>query len=187
MILKQCQALVDLSPDIATWNNSKYGFLRFSSLHSLSTIRKHWTLYIGTKDLSKSEMDSLRAEFRKCSRVKGSDGATLQGFPLTSLRSAGPLWKELSDVGPQQSRRYWETGVTFDDRDKLAKANEINPTFAFSAMGKGFALHYGSDPVLPFHLAKTLAPISGSRSDETITINPGALLSIGARRNAPPW
>ena len=171
MVLKQCQALVDLSADIATWNNSKYGFLRFSSLHSLSTIRKHWTLYIGTKDFSKSEMDSLRAEFRKCSRVKGSDGADLQGSLLTSLRSAGPLWKELADIGPKQSRRYWETGVTFDEQDKVANANEINPTFAFSAMGKGFALHYGSDPVLPFHLAKILAPISGSRSDEAITIS----------------
>ncbi|KAF8345638.1 hypothetical protein F5887DRAFT_169977 [Amanita rubescens] len=184
MILKQCQALVDLSPDITTWNNSKYGFLRFSSLHSLSTIRKHWTLYIGTKDFSKSEMDSLRAEFRKGSRVKGSDGATLQGFPLTSLRSAGPLWKELADIGPKQSRRYWETGVTFDEQDKLAKANEINPTFAFSAMGKGFALHYGSDPVLPFHLAKILAPISGSGSDETVTISS---LIKGAMEEFKSW
>ena len=54
-ILKQCQALIDLSPDTATLINSKYGFLRFSSLHSLSTIRKHWTLYVGTKDFQRAK------------------------------------------------------------------------------------------------------------------------------------
>ncbi len=171
MLLKQCRILVDLSPDIVTWNNSKYGiFLRFSSLHSLSTIRKQWALYLGTKDYSKGEMDSLRAEFRKCSRAKDSSGADA-GVNLSSLRSAGPLWKDLTDIGPKQFRRYWETGVTFDEQDKVAKANEINPTFAYSAMGKGFALHYGSDPILSFHLAKTLAPINGSRSNEAVSIS----------------
>ena len=171
MLLKQCQILVDLSPDIATWNSSKYGhFLRFSSLHSLSTIRKQWVLYLGTKDFSKGEMDSLRAEFRKCSRVKDRSGADVEG-DLISLRPAGPLWKDFMDVGPKQYRRYWETGVTFDEQDKVAKANEINPTFAFSIMGKGFALHYGSDPILSFHVAKSLAPISGSRLNKTVTIS----------------
>jgi hypothetical protein len=164
MLLKQCRILVDLSPDIVTWNNSKYGiFLRFSSQHSLSTIRKQWVLYLGTKDFSKDEMDSLRAEFRKCSRVKDSSGADVE-VDLVSLRSAGPLWNDMTDVGPKQFRRYWETGVTFDEQDKVAKAKEINPTFAYSVMGKGFALHYGSDPILSFHLAETLA-----RSNKTVT------------------
>ena len=161
MVLKQCQVLVDLSPDITTWNNSKYGIsLRLSSTHSLSMIRKHWKLYIGTMEFSEAEMDSLRAEFRMgyASEVN-----------MTSIRAAGPLWTELNDMGSQQFDRYRKTGVTFEERDKVTKANEINPTFAYSAKGKGFSLHYGSDPIVSFHLAKTLGPISGTRSNKTVT------------------
>ena len=162
MVLRQCQVLVNLSPDIATWNNGKYGtFLRFSSVHSLSAICKHWKLYIGMKDLPKDDLDSLRAEFRKGTNLKGGHGAG---------RSAGPLWLELpKDVGPKQYRHYWETGVAFDEPDQVANANEINPTFAYSAMQKGFVLPHDCEPILSFHLAKTLAPISGSQLDNTAT------------------
>ena len=159
MVLKQCQVLVDLSPDITTWNKSKYGTsLRLSSTHSLTMIRKHWKLYIETTDLSEAEMDSLRAEFRM---------GHAKEVNMTSLRAAGPLWVELNDMGSKQFNRYWKTGVTFEEGDKATKANEINPTFAYSIMGKGFSLHYGSDPIVSFHLAKTLAPISGTRSNKT--------------------
>ena len=98
MVLKQCQILVNLSPDIATWNNSKYGaFLRFSSTQSLSMTRKHWSLYIGTTDFSKAEMDSLRAEFRKGIYANDPNDSTF-GLNLTTYRSAGPLWMELKDL-----------------------------------------------------------------------------------------
>ena len=171
MVLKQCQVLLDLSPDIDTWNNSKYGaFLRFSSLHSLSAVRKKWALYIGTKDFSKSEMDSLRAEFRNASRIK--DGDEKKAAPMGSLRSAGPLCYELYRSGPNQfNDRYWKTGVTFDEPGNVVKANEINPTFAYSITGKGFAVESvsGFDPILSFHLAETLAPVSGSQSNKAIT------------------
>ena len=171
MVLKQCQILVNLSPDIATWNNSKYGaFLRFSSTQSLSMTRKHWSLYIGTTDFSKAEMDSLRAEFRKGIYANDPNDSTF-GLNLTTYRSAGPLWMELKDLGSKQFDRYWKTGVTFEEGDKVTKANEINPTFAYCAMGKGFSVHYGTDPILSFHLAKTLAPISGTRSNKTMTIS----------------
>ena len=106
---------------------------------------------------------------------------------ITFCRSA---LEGVKDIGPKEFPPYWETGVRFDEQDQLAKANEINPTLAFSAMGKGFALHYRSDPILPFHLAKTLAPISSSQSVSLRALWKnsilGALLSIGARRNAPP-
>ena len=171
VLLKQCQVLVDLSPDIATWNNSKYGtFLRFSSTQSLSMIRKHWSLYIGTMDFPTAEMDSLRAEFRKGNYAIDPNADKL-GLNLTTYRAAGPLWMELGDKGSNQFDRYWKTGVTFEEQGKVTKANEINPTFAYCAMGKSFSLHYGSDPILSFHLAKTLAPISGTQSNKALTIS----------------
>ena len=169
MVLNQCQVLVDLSSDIDTWNNSKHGaFLRFSSQHSLSTIRKHWTLYIETKNFSKDEIDALRAEFRKGSCAKDSIGAKI-GLSLSAVRSAGPLCSESKDIMLKQFDHYWKTGVTFDELDKVAKANEVNPTFIYSAMMKTLPLPYGSNPILPFHLARILAPISGSQSDNGVS------------------
>ena len=169
MVLNQCQVLVDLSSDIDTWNNSKYGaFLRFSSLHSLSTIRKHWTLYIETKNFSKGEMDALRAEFRKGSCAKDSIGSKI-GLGLSAVRSSGPLCSESKDITLNQFDHYWTTGVTFDEPDKVAKANEVNPTFIYSAMMKTLPLPYGSNPILPFHLAGIIAPISGSQSDDGVS------------------
>ena len=117
-------------------------------------------------------MDSLRAEFRRGSYANDPNGLnTKLGLNLTTYRSAGPLWMEMKDQGSKQFDRYWKTGVTFEERDKVTKANEINPTFAYCAMGKGFSVHYGSDPILSFHLAKSLAPISGMRSGKTVTIS----------------
>ena len=151
---------------IDTWNNSKYGaFLRFSSLHSLYAVRKNWALYIGTKDFSKSEMDSLRAEFRNSSCIK--DGDENDTSPnIASLRFAGPLYYEVYKSDPKQfDNRYLKTGVTFDEPGKVVKANEINPTFAYSITGKGFSIQSesGFDPILSFHLAEILAPVSGSQ------------------------
>ncbi|KAF8628200.1 hypothetical protein AX15_004049 [Amanita polypyramis BW_CC] len=173
MVLDQCQLLVDLSVDISGWNTSIYGtFLRFCSADSLSALRRHWVLYAGTKSISRDEKASLHAQFRKPSRLDGSDSKDKPELTnLTSMRAAGPLWMELKDLGYKQYKRYWKTGVMFDNPAQVVTAKEINPTFAFSAMGKGFALHYASDPILSFHLAKALAPVKGSHTGGTVSIS----------------
>ena len=170
MVLNQSQVLVDLSSDIDAWNNSKYGaFLRFSSLHSLSMIRKHWTLYIETRNCSKDELDALRAEFRKGGSPKYSIGSKI-GLGMSVVRSSGPLCSESKDINTsKQFDHYWKTGVTFGEPDKVAKANQVNPTFIYSSMMKTLPHSYGSNPILPFHLAGIIAPISGSQSDNGVS------------------
>ena len=200
MLLKQCQVLLDLSPDIDTWNNSKYGaFLRFSSLHSLSTVRRNWALYIGTKDFSKSEMDSLRAEFQNASCIKDGDKNDVAPN-MTSLRSTGPLCYEVYRSGPKQfDDRYWKTGVTFDEPGKVVKANEINPTFAYSVTERGFAVQtdLGFDLFCPFtsqklsprlaahNQIKPLLPLASLRA-LLKNLDAGAWLSTNASRKDPP-
>ena len=128
-------------------------------------------MYIGTKDFSKSEMDSLRAEFQNASCIKDGDKNDVAPN-MTSLRSTGPLCYEVYRSGPKQfDDRYWKTGVTFDEPGKVVKANEINPTFAYSVTGKGFAVQTdsGFDPILSFHLAEIVTPVSGSQSNKAIT------------------
>lgn len=57
-------------------------------------------------------------------------------------------------------KRYWKTGVVGANRqDVLALSNNgegrVNPMFAVSSAPTGrFAVHYGSDPLLGFHLAE---------------------------------
>ena len=168
MLLDQCQRLIDLSVDVVAWNSSKYGtFLKFCTTHTLSALRRHWALYLETKKLSKVEQDSLLRKFRKPDLPNDRKEAVSH----TLTRSAGPLWLKLKDMGARQFERYWETGVTFDDAKQVAAANRINPTFAYSSMGLGFELHYASDPLLSFHLAKALTPIKGSNSNEFATIS----------------
>lgn len=75
----------------------------------------------------------------------------------TAFRSAGPLFLDISELGSTHFRRFWATGVTFQDPGQVALAIIPNPTFAFSVMGRGFDVHYGTDPILPFYLADTLA------------------------------
>ena len=184
MVLNQCQVLVDLSSDIDAWNGSKYGaFLRFSSLHSLSTIRKHWTLYIETKNFAKGEMDALRAEFRKASSANDSIGSKI-GLGFSAVRSSGPLCNESKDITSKQFDHYWKTGVTFDEPDKVAKANQVNPTFIYSATMKTLPHSYGSHPILPFHLAGIIAPISGSQSDNGVS---ASVLVQGAVEEFKSW
>ncbi|KAM6496296.1 hypothetical protein JOM56_009002 [Amanita muscaria] len=148
--LKHCQMLVDLSSDLASWDSSKYGtFLRFCTAHTLSALRKHWVLYIETENFSDAEKDSLLAKMP----------TKLDICKSTLRRSAGMLAGKLGRMGMRNFYRYWQRGTTFDDAEELPAANQINPTFIYSANGLGFDMHRSSDPLLSFHPAKVLAPV----------------------------
>ncbi|PFH50430.1 hypothetical protein AMATHDRAFT_47924 [Amanita thiersii Skay4041] len=164
LVIDQSQKLVDLSEDITTWNDSHYGkFLRLCTSHTLSELRRHWSLYVSTKNLTRAEEESLRDHFRTNNRWDEDRS----GINLTSVRAAGPLWMDLMSHGAEHFAHYWKTGVTFNDPAEVAKTSLTNPTFAYSSMGRGFALHYGSDPILSFHIARALAPIQGATTIAT--------------------
>ncbi|KAM6496297.1 hypothetical protein JOM56_009003 [Amanita muscaria] len=166
MLVTQCQRLVDLSADINTWNNSKYGtFLRVCSQHTLSVLHRFWLQYAKMKNLTRAEKDSLRDQVRSSNK-----GVHSRGVNLTTLHAAGPFWNELKELGALHFKHYWTTGVTFTDSDKIAAASQINPTFAYSSAGRGITLHYGCDPLLSFHLANGLAPLEG-QSSKTLSIS----------------
>ncbi|PFH50432.1 hypothetical protein AMATHDRAFT_75636 [Amanita thiersii Skay4041] len=168
LITEQSQKLIDLSEHITTWNDSHYGkFLRFCTSHTLSELRRHWSLYVSTKSLTKAEKESLKHQFRTNNRWSESRS----GINMTSMRAAGPLWMDLMSHGAKHFEHYWKTGVTFNDPAEVAKASLTNPTFAYSVMGRGFALHYGSDPILSFHLATALAPIQGAAMKNTVNVS----------------
>jgi hypothetical protein len=56
-------------------------------------------------------------------------------------------------VSSEQFNNYWRTGVTFTDPKQTAAATLLNPTFVYSLAGEGCNVHYGTDPLVPFHLS----------------------------------
>lgn len=80
---------------------------------------------------------------------------------LNGLRSAGAVWPNAVKVVGHLYRRFWETGVAGGSTESCKKlGNEgkgfANPMFAISSTPSGkFAVHYGTEPLLGFHLAET--------------------------------
>ncbi|KNZ78639.1 hypothetical protein J132_11080 [Termitomyces sp. J132] len=148
-VRQQCQKLVDLSVSIESWEKGKYsGLLRFCSAHTLKELHRQWCLYIMLDDNAK------KSHLSKAFRLGMQTVRDM--FPdsciYTAGRSAGPVWLSVIQPGEEQYRRYWKTGVTFDDAAQVSAATFVNPTFAYDSSGEDFNVHYGTDPILAFHL-----------------------------------
>ena len=149
--------------DIDTWRDSPYSsFLIFCTKQTLSELRRHWMLYENVEDLPPKERENLKELF-----VKGKRSALAKFGDMTVIgrSAAGPLWAEACGLGAEHFKHYWKTGITSDDKKQVAAATFLNPTFAYSMSGRGFTLHYGTDPILAFHLAETFAPTKSSRNN----------------------
>jgi len=149
LLLDQCRKLVDMSTTVESWSSSKYGgVFRFCTDASLLKIRNMWIKYLETETLSQGEKEALSSSFSAGMK----DVSRTQKGVSTAFRSAGPLWPNLKSMGADHFDKFWTTGTT------SKPASHINPTFAYSLSGQKFNAHYGTDPLLSFHLAVPLAP-----------------------------
>jgi hypothetical protein len=151
-LIAQCRALIEVSESITAWNDSKHSkFLRMCNANTLLELRRHWELYVkagqlpssGKKRLKEMVLSSVRTT--KSTQHKGSD--------LYPCRSAGPYFLQSSEPASQVFQHFWKTGITSLNPRDVSAATLVNPTFVYSLTGEGFALHYGTTPILPFHLA----------------------------------
>lgn len=158
-----------MATDIDTWRNGPYGsFLKFCTQRTLSELRRHWMLYEGTENLPPNEKRQLKNLFvtgTKSVLAKFGDGEI-----VSVGRSAGPLWHEAYKLGAEHFGHYWATGIASNDKIQVAAATFLNPTFAYSISGRGFNVHYGTDPVMAFHLAETFAPTEAASNSKTISM-----------------
>ena len=90
---------------------------------------------------------------------------------MMAMRLAGPLAPFTMKAASDQFKRFWESGVTDDGIHDTTSAKHANPTFAFSMSGDKVAVYYGTDPILGFHLAETLASAGCPLSDESTAIH----------------
>ncbi|KAG5648468.1 hypothetical protein DXG03_003079 [Asterophora parasitica] len=157
-LIEQCKKLIPLSDDIKSWNSSPYGrFLKMSTAYTLKELGRHWSLYAALPQLPNGRLKLIRKAYAETFKSPFNKSGTL----LSSARSTGPLMGHSVQVLTEQCKRYWKTGVTFSDPKKIAAATHLNPTFAYSLDGEGCNLHYGTDPLVSFHLAPLFGNATG--------------------------
>ena len=167
ILLAQCRKLVQSSNDMQTWRASKYGsFLRFCTEHSLAEIRRHWTLYLEMETMPSPEKALLRDNFTSGMNAVKSRPTSV----YSAIYAAGPSSFEILDLARKHSQAFWSTGVTVGVSAQSKSYPHLNPTFVYSAAGTTFNVHYGTDPIVSFHLAPILASIKDTQTSSTIGI-----------------
>ena len=158
-------SLVEASDSMERWASSPYGkLIQYVNKATLQELRRYWTRYASTEDFSQA-----RIAISQRSKEIGS-----MNF-ATGVRSAGPLWCDTIETMGALYRDFWKTGVVAGNSDDLSRLNgkgEVNPMFAVSsAASRGFAVHYGAEPLLGFHLPeafqKTVSKQRGGISEQS--------------------
>ncbi|KAJ8514572.1 hypothetical protein ONZ45_g7902 [Pleurotus djamor] len=148
-LLRQvCIELVSLSESHETWAAGPYGFVEFCDDQTLAELRRHWTLYIQAIDDTKIST-MLEKKMRDGMKEIRSNGEGNRSLGI--LRSSG-----VAEVLAAQSRlddTYWTHGTTFTKNGNITNARYVNPTFSYSLAGTDFSVHYGTHPLIAFHLA----------------------------------
>lgn len=148
LLKKHAKQLLLASESIQNWASSIYGnFIHFVDKATLRTMRKYWAFYI-----SDEQWPQARTAIAARSKEIGESAI------LTGVRAAGSLWFHASAAMGHTFRQYWKTGVAggnSQDLSRLGNIGTVNPMFAASSSATGkFAVHYGTEPLLGFHLAE---------------------------------
>lgn len=157
VLVAQCKKLVEQSQTMQAWRASPYSaYMRMSTEYTLSEIRRHWSLYAAMPELPSKRQKAIRQAFGEVFKELRSE-STAGAISWSSARSAGPLLSVAADTWSRQRDHhvlhYRKTGTTFYQSKDISTAKFANPTLAYSLVGEGCALHYGTDPIMGFHLA----------------------------------
>lgn len=154
-VQQHCRKLLTASESLITWNDSPFGSsLKFSTEAGLSEVRRIWSLNAETR--TKQDDDKTRQTIKSMY----DRYATAEDIMLNGTRSAGAHGILASLLVTDAYHEYWKTGVVAgNDQDISALVREnggrANPLIFVSSSG-AFNMHYGSDPLLGFHLAEAL-------------------------------
>ena len=177
---KQSRKLIGLAISADSWSTSPYGtWICFLDEDTRSRVCKIWSEYANTEDFTQSDQQKFERRGREgfatiyATKVQGGN-AVMHG-----VRSGGAQAIRAVGTMPVAFEKYWKTGVVGgNSKDILALGNNskgrLNPMFAISSASNGdFAVHYGSDPLLGFHLAEAFdeAPNEGEAIEKVVAIS----------------
>lgn len=160
LLRSQTQKLQSLSDSVQSWHSSQYGkFLRICDQGTLLRVRRFWCS-CGNLDSTKADKTSYKKRFESRIETAREQGRSFgEGVNITGFRSAAPIiLPSLKDL-PELFEHFWKHGVTDEDRKNLSSLKFPNPMFAGS-LEDAFTLHYGTDPLLGFHLATAYASLT---------------------------
>ncbi|KAI9800364.1 MAG: hypothetical protein M1825_004134 [Sarcosagium campestre] len=160
LVQNQAKTLYTLSASVQSWHNSRYGkLLRLCDQKTLDELREIWQAYNIT-NLSEKERKLYNQRFKLGIKRAASKKASRSdhGRVVTGCRSAAPTTMQSMTELPDLHDHFWIHGVTDEGRECLAQAKHPNPMFA-SLLTDIFTLHYGTDPILGFHLATAYVPL----------------------------
>lgn len=161
VLSEQARKLVSLSTSMRAWYSTTYGhILRFCDSSTFTRVRALWKSY-GMQDLEKEERSAfnraLEANIQRAKAVKAYYVG--DGHVATGTRSAAPIGIEFTPIAHQAYQHYWDHGSTSLEPSVLKKTVHPNPLFAYNGSDVS-TLHYGTDPLLGFHLATAFAPLA---------------------------
>lgn len=166
VIQEHITKLLSLSQTPEEWSKSIYGrAVHFCDADTLADVRRIWQRIQAAAEQCQS--DSCLETFGK--NVKASRDCRemmvgAHGSSMTSLRSAAPLSLQTRGELFKTYQQYWNEGTVTPRR---AEEKFPNPLLA-SLLSENEILHYGSDPVLGFHLATAFAPLAETSPLKTI-------------------
>jgi MYND finger len=149
LIRDQAAKLIDLSRDIAVWNQCPYGkFLRIVNTATLKILNECWTRYFN----SESSNATHRAEFitgaLKYTSLKDTEVAIL-------TPAFGPLALDSVRLAISLAKEFWKSAAM--EREK----EFVNPLFVYSSGSSSkFFIHPKAHPLSGFHLASSLVQLS---------------------------
>ncbi|TGJ78966.1 hypothetical protein E0Z10_g9806 [Xylaria hypoxylon] len=150
----QAQKLHDLSTSMTTWQGSQYGScLRFCDTGTLDDVRKMWAFY--TIQRNGAEAKRFKARFDRI--IQKENAKKNGGSVLTSYRATIPAQMySISDLTTLHSY-YWKHGTLELNAKMRAQAKYPNPMFL--TLEDEATVHYGTDPLISFHLALANVPL----------------------------
>ncbi|KAF2469196.1 uncharacterized protein BDR25DRAFT_230166 [Lindgomyces ingoldianus] len=156
----QAQKLIDTASSIESWNSGPYGdSIRFCDTTTFANVVKLWKFYaIESADKEKytEQQGILKSQWKAAQQHK--ECALGKGLILDSLSTFTPLCEKVIATTLNQRKKYWENGTTLEDKGTLRNTTLLNPMFA--CLQDGLMFHYGTNPLLGFHLATAHAPLS---------------------------
>ena len=157
----QVEKLLALSASLQSWHDGEYGkFFRICDQGTFDKVKDSWISY-KTTDMSEDDTASYKRRFKSAIQkaVDAKNAVIGHGLVFTGFRSAAPLSiRGLKDI-PDIYQYFWDHGTTPGNSESLSSTKHPNPMFA-SLLADTFTLHYGTDPLLGFHLATAYARLT---------------------------
>ncbi|KAL1730978.1 hypothetical protein EV714DRAFT_236376 [Schizophyllum commune] len=161
LLQRHCFKLLAVSESLEQWSGSSYAkFVKPRTEHTLHDMRRFWFKYATATFFTPTLKQQMRETLAK-GMQEVTDGCENMADVQTASLSAGLFWEQMFQTGlaGKHYAHYWKHGVV--GGSSIKAATEVNPTFMYTELGSSFTLHYGSDPILGFHLAGLFAPIEG--------------------------